>query len=60
MRTTAFLPSTLLLTSLQAGINRLLAFDTGARSALAQLAGKVIAIEITTLSGFRPAVNIWN
>lgn len=47
MRTTAFRPSALLLTSLQAGINRLLAFDTGARSALAQLAGKVIAIEIT-------------
>lgn len=40
-------PSILLLDALQRGLNRLLAYDPDTRTALTQLEGRVIAIEVT-------------
>lgn len=47
MRRTPLQPSVLLLSGLQSSANRLLAYDSETLAALAQLEGKVIAIEIT-------------
>ena len=48
MRRIAFQPSELILSGLQSGINRLLAYDAECLAALAQLEGRIIAIEVTS------------
>lgn len=47
MQRTITPPSEFLLTGMQAGINRVLSYDIETRGALAQLEGKIIALEIT-------------